>query len=178
MRRTRQALRDALLALLQEQTFDQITVRDISARAAAGYATFFRHYSDKDALLDDIAASEIEALLGRALPVLYAENTRAACLSLCAYVEQHRELWTVLLAGGAAATLRQEFLRQSRQAALAAPEDRPRSGLPGDLAVVFGVSGVLEIFAWWLVHGQDRSADEVAGLVDRLVITPILAPPP
>lgn len=175
MRRTRSALRDALLALLKEQSFDQLTIRDISARAGAGYATFFRHYPDKGALLDDIAASEIQELLARALPILYASDTRAACLALCSYVDEHRELWSVLLTGGAAGTLREEFLRQSRQAALEAPEQRPHSGLPRDLAVVFGASGVLEIFAWWLEHGSDHSAAEVADLLDRLVIAPILA---
>ena len=49
--RSRHALHQALLALLEEKPFDQITVREISARAGTGYATFFRHYPTKEALL-------------------------------------------------------------------------------------------------------------------------------
>ena len=174
VRRTREALRSALLALLDEQPFEQITIRDISARAGAGYATFFRHYPDKAVLLSDLAADEIRELLARALPILYAQDTRAACLALCGYIDERRELWSVLLLGGASGTLREEFLRQAREAALAAPKDRPHSRLPNDLAVLFGVSGVLEIFKWWLEHGRDLSVTEVADILDRLVIAPIL----
>ena len=62
--RTRPALWNALLQLLEEQSFEQVTIRDVTARAGISYATFFRHYPDKDALLHDVAAREIRKLLG------------------------------------------------------------------------------------------------------------------
>jgi AcrR family transcriptional regulator len=173
--RTCSALRAALLGLLEERSFDQITVRDISARAGTGYATFFRHYPDKAALLNDLAATEVRELLKRALPILYAVDTRAACVTLCSYVDEQRQLWAALLTGGAAGTLREEFVRQSRVAAAEAPDgDRPGSWLPADLAVVFGVSAVAEILAWWLQHPRDFTLEEIADILDRLVIAPIL----
>jgi len=174
--RSRSALRDALLALLEGQPFDQLTVRDITARAGAGYATFFRHYPDKASLLADLAASEINDLLAQALPILDAVDTRASCNALCAYVDSRRRLWSVLLTGGAASNLREEFLRQARAIAAAhAPSaDRQSSWLPDDLAVVFGVSGTVEILAWWLKPGNSHSASQTAGILDRLVIAPIL----
>ena len=54
--RSRSALAAALLELLEERPFDQLTIREITARAGTGYATFFRHYPDKEALLHDVAA--------------------------------------------------------------------------------------------------------------------------
>ena len=53
---TRPILSSALLALLVERPFEQLTVREITAKAAIGYATFFRHCPDKDALLNEVAA--------------------------------------------------------------------------------------------------------------------------
>ena len=53
--RTRAALRQAMTALAGELPLEAITVRAIAARAGVGYATFFRHYADKDALLGDVA---------------------------------------------------------------------------------------------------------------------------
>jgi AcrR family transcriptional regulator len=61
--------RAALLRLLEQQSFDEITIRDICASSGAGYATFFRHYPDKSALLTDLAAVGISELLARALPI-------------------------------------------------------------------------------------------------------------
>src|SRR5688572_2762159 len=51
VRRTRDALGDALVALMQEKPFDTITVQDVLDRAKVGRSTFYSHYSDKDDLL-------------------------------------------------------------------------------------------------------------------------------
>ena len=51
VRRTRDALGDALVALMQEKPFDSITVQDVLDRAEVGRSTFYTHYSDKDDLL-------------------------------------------------------------------------------------------------------------------------------
>jgi AcrR family transcriptional regulator len=170
--RTRDALRTALLRLLESQSFDHITIRDISAEAGTGYASFFRHYPDKAALLDDLAATAIAELLGRALPILEAVDTRASCVELCRYVDERRNLWSVLLTGGAAANLKAEFIRQARK--VASGKAKPDSWLPADLAVVSGVSGTLEILAWWLQRRKQYSRDQIAEFLDRLVISPIL----
>ena len=76
--RSRVALCDALLSLLEERPFEQITVKEITARAAVGYATFFRRYPDKETLLHDLAADEISRLLAMTLPVLYAVDSIAS----------------------------------------------------------------------------------------------------
>jgi AcrR family transcriptional regulator len=177
--RTHKALQGALLRLLEEQSFDQITVRDISARAGTGYATFFRHYTDKAALLSDLATVSISELLERTVPVLYAVDTLAACLTLCTYVDERRQLWLTLLTGGAAGTLREEFVRQGRLLALHnQPSKDMGSWLPPDLAVVFGVSGVIELLAWWLEHPAEFTREEIAAVLNRLVIAPILQTEP
>jgi AcrR family transcriptional regulator len=176
--RTRKALRGALLRLLEKQPFDQITIRGICASAGAGYATFFRHYPDKAALLNDLAAVAISELLERAVPILYAVDSRASCLTLCSYVDERRRLWSTLLTGGAAGTLREEFVRQGRLLAAAEAHTkagkRRRSWLPADLAVAFGVSGVIEVLAWWLQHRRSFTVEEIAVILDRLVIGAIL----
>ena len=50
-RKTRQLLRDALLALLKEKRYEEISVQDIIERADVARSTFYMHYMDKDDLL-------------------------------------------------------------------------------------------------------------------------------
>ena len=50
-RRTRHLLRSALLALLKEKRYEQISVQDIIERADVARSTFYMHYLDKDDLL-------------------------------------------------------------------------------------------------------------------------------
>jgi AcrR family transcriptional regulator len=171
--RTRSALCGALLSLLEEKPFEQVTVREITARGGVGYATFFRRYPDKLALLHDLAAREIGKLLAMTLPILFTVDSRASAQALCAYLWEHRKLWSALLTGGAAATLKDEFVRQAQQ--LAADQPNPESWLPGDLNVVFSVAATIEILAWWLKQPEPPSAKRMAEILDRLVIIPSLA---
>ena len=172
MVRTRAALHDALLALLEEKPFDQISIRDITARSGTGYATFFRHYETKAALLNHIATAEISALIGLSLPVLWSADTRTAARTLCAHVEARHTLWSALLTGGAAGLMRAEFIRQAAE--IPPAQANPNSWLPADLRVIYGVSATVEILAWWLSRRDAYSSEQIAEILDRLVITPTL----
>src|ERR1700679_1120953 len=53
--KTRAALAQAVLALASEKPFTDVTITEIAVRAGVGYASFFRHYKDQDALLAVVA---------------------------------------------------------------------------------------------------------------------------
>jgi AcrR family transcriptional regulator len=163
------ALRAALLALITRMPFDKITVRDIVAEAGIGYATFFRHYPSKDALLDAVAGEEIAAMMALTAPLLSPTDTRSSCVVLAQHVAANRDVWTALLTGGAAGHLREQFVRLAAQ--VPGP-DQGSEWLPSDLGLIFGVSATVEILAWWLRQKPDYPVDDVAELLDRLVIRP------
>jgi AcrR family transcriptional regulator len=170
--RSRRSLTGALLLLLDEKPFEQITIREISLRAGTGYATFFRHYATKEALLGDIASHEIADLLARTMPLLYGANSLESTRALCRFVDQHRKLWTALLTGGAASIVRDEFIRQARL--LPRNYGPSQSWLPSDLGVAHGAGGTIDLLAWWLAQDEDHSPEEIAAILNRLIIAPLV----
>jgi len=168
--RTREALRQALLRLLDLKPLEQITIRDICEVADVGYTTFFRHHPTKESLLNDVAAEQIGRLVGLALPVADASNTRAASIALCTYVDEHRKLWSTLLTGGAAGAMRDEFLRLSRQ--IAATRAQPGAWPPPDIATILVVSSTIELLSWWLRDRKPLTIEQVAEIHERVIITP------
>lgn len=54
IKKTKQALNQALFTLLDEKTFQQITITDIVTVADVNRGTFYKHYRDKEELLDSI----------------------------------------------------------------------------------------------------------------------------
>jgi len=172
MVRSRDALRDALLALLQEKSFDLIRIRDISTRAGTGYATFYRHYSSKESLLNDLAAEQMRELIKLTYPILHSRGSASAALAICRYVDEHRPIWAALLNGGAAAAMREEFRYQAKQTQDVMP--LPNLSLPQGLSIGFGASATVEVLAWWLSEGGQYGVEDVATYLDRLVIGPVV----
>lgn len=173
--RTHHALSEALLSLLNEKPFDELTVRAIAARAGIGYATFFRHYATRDALLSDVASTEIARLMQVAMPMLATTPGYASAQALCRYVEEHRNLWSALLTGSAAGVVRAEFIRQSLTAAR--KRARANDRYPPDLAALHASGGTIDILGWWLSQENPLPADEIAAIIEGLIVAPLLARP-
>lgn len=147
-----------MLSLLERLPLDQATVREIVSEAGVSYATFFRHHPSKDALLEHVAADQIDRLVELTLPMFDTVDSHAAVVALCVYVGDHRTLWTALLTGGAAGTMREEMLRVSRKVAVGRA---PESGtLPLELAINYSVSLIFETLAWWLAQPAETVRTE------------------
>jgi AcrR family transcriptional regulator len=177
MVRTDDALRRALLGLLERKPLEQITIRQIAAEAGVHYATFFRHHATKKALLNHVAADQINRLVQLSLPVSDAVDSQAGFVTLCRYVSNHRPLWTALLTGGAAGAMREELLRVSRDLAkVRAPKG---SWLPMALGTACTVSLIVETISWWLTQPAEAfSIERVAKILNRLVDPLTLQPQP
>ncbi|MDH4041033.1 MAG: TetR/AcrR family transcriptional regulator [Gammaproteobacteria bacterium] len=169
--RTRDSLRRALLELLQSRSFEQITIREIAATAGIGYTTFFRHHPTRESLLEEIAADEMRQLLEHLLSTFDADDTRAQSLALCQYVADHRAVWSTLLTGGAAGTLREEFIRIAKAVAEGSPHNT--RWLPAEVGIILVASGTIELLAWWLQQRRPLSVQKVATIYERAVLSPI-----
>lgn len=63
IRRTRELLEQALAKLLEEKSFESISVQDITDLATVNRATFYDHYTDKYALLVSMVAAQFHGIL-------------------------------------------------------------------------------------------------------------------
>jgi AcrR family transcriptional regulator len=68
--RSRDALGDAIIALMQEQPFESITVQEVLDRAGVSRSTFYSHYRDKD----DLLLSDIDEFMERLSGLLTRRN--------------------------------------------------------------------------------------------------------
>ncbi len=167
-KRSSAALQAALLALLEEKPFDQISVREICAASGTHYATFFRHHAGKEELLDLIASDQINTLVDLALPVRDSVGQDRAFHLLCDYVAEHRALWSTLLNGGAGPAMRREWLKRAK--IVAQELEQIGSWLPKELATICSVSLIVETIAWWLAQPEgEHSPAEIAEILHRLV---------
>ena len=97
VRRTRELLRNALLALIREKGYDRITVQDILDRADVGRSTFYADYRDKDDLLDsgfdDIRAALAAETQASEHPPHGKIEFLQPLLTVFQHVEPYRDTW-------------------------------------------------------------------------------------
>ncbi len=176
VQRTRQRLKQALVALTQEKGYDALTIQEITRRAQVGYRTFFRHYNSKEALLEDVLASLLEEL--RALTVIPqgdpAEIARPALADrgrrLFQHVEAHPGLYTVLLHSGPAVYERAlAVAREEARRALPAAHPVPRDLLANHLA-----AATLGMIDWWLDNDAPYTPAEMGAFMAQLLAPAII----
>ncbi|MCI0393447.1 MAG: TetR/AcrR family transcriptional regulator [Chloroflexi bacterium] len=91
VRRTRQLLQQALMALMAEKSFQAITVQDIAERATVNRVTFYAHFADKYALLEYAIREMIQQRLRSQVPegtLFSSENLARLILTVCEFLAE------------------------------------------------------------------------------------------
>src|SRR5512139_4063861 len=98
-RRTRQALVEALLALLTAKNYDEISINDIVDRANVGRSTFYAHYQDKDDLLRNGFGRALELLIQHVSFGEADQDLKLDATLLFRHAKGHYELYRTLVWG-------------------------------------------------------------------------------
>lgn len=172
VKRTQHLLAKALIALTLERGYDTITIRDITARAEIGYATFFRHYPDKDALLRDVLDVVLNELMDL-LPALSSDVDAAVMgMLLFRYVAEHEEVVRVLLRSRGSSMLVQKAIERGTEGVLSHAEPQIGGLVPVEIAANHLVSSSVALIQWWLEHDMPYSPERMGVIYRELIIQP------
>ena len=174
--RTRQALNQALIALMLEKSYASISVQDIVERANVGRSTFYAHYQHKD----DLLSSQLRRLIEELSRDGNAENqqTLLPSLALFQHVRSHYSLYKAVVIWGpglefALKTLQlfmsKRIEEQLEKLLAVASQQKPSPTL---LTVVSNyVAGTfLILLNWWLENGMVHSPEYMDNLFRQLVM--------
>jgi AcrR family transcriptional regulator len=171
VRKTRKALRDALVELILEKGYAAVTVGDIADRADVGRTTFYAHFTDKDDLLLSGFAQMHEAPL-----MASAEKgiARLAALArdMVTHADQERRLYRAVfgyrgagplqarMAGELASFLEDELGR----AYLGAPSAKVT------MAARMATTAFLGLIAWWLDGDEPLTGESICQAFEAFAI--------
>ena len=109
VRMTKQRLYQALITLLQQKSLREITVRELTELAGISRGTFYFHYADIYALMDQMEAAQLARLndlMDSLIPSISQEDAPPALVALFTYMTENpqAEAWQASFGGGASAT--------------------------------------------------------------------------
>lgn len=180
VRRTRDRLGDALVAILLEKPLDDISVQEILDRARVSRSTFYSHFRDtNDLFLSDV--DDFFEAMATALSRAGSKSKRVAPVQeLFAHIGESRAFYSALVESGRvqdvmelgqaqfARGIEQRLIETGAARAIAAEERGPIShALAGAL---FG------LLIWWIHHAMPRSAEDMDKLFHQIVWAQIADP--
>lgn len=173
VKRTHKLLAEAFLALIAEKPYEAITIREITERADIAYATFFRHYQDKNDLFLTILADDVGELKVRMAAITpQSGDEDEACASLFRHIQNKEVLYRSLFSGPGTAVVREQMkmwyveqILQTNQAYYT-----PTSAIPFEVAANHTAAACVELIDWWLNHDMPYSAERMGDILCRLII--------
>ena len=176
--RTRDTLGDALVALMQEKRFEDITVQQVLDRSGVGRSTFYAHYRDKE----DLFLSDVEDFFEISSTLLKRHDAGSRRLApvreLFAHVREAREFYAALVASGKV----HDVQIMGRGIFARSIDDRLQmAGLRMDAvrraAQSHALAGSLfSLLDWWIDKGMKVDPQEMDDLFHRMAWKGFAAP--
>ncbi len=180
--RTQQLLSTALMQLVVERGFDDITVQDITDRADVSRATFYLHYRDKDELLfasmekiyDSLVTRHHSPTSGNSNPISEAVYCDPGDFE---HVAEYADFYRAMLSkkGSVSFVLRvMDYLAQVMQTFLEAEASQAEASqantsdaqgepkIPVDLIAAFCAGAEIGVMKWWLENEMRYTPEEMA----------------
>jgi AcrR family transcriptional regulator len=170
VRRTRKLLWEALLAEMSARAFEEITVTDICDRAMVHRTTFYKHYEDKYALLEQGMRQMYDALVAEAEhapPSAFSlDDPPPYFIRLFEHVAERQQFYRLMLCGEGVARFQRlvkNYVAEVVQtrAAGVIPPHQP-AWAPPAMHVQFFSGAVLSLLAWWLENDLPLSPYQMA----------------
>jgi AcrR family transcriptional regulator len=164
--RTQRLLRDALLALIRERGWDEVTVQDVCERADVGRSTFYVHFADKEELL--LSGFELFRAQLRAHVATSPGEPFSFLRPLVEHVREHQQLSRALMGKRSHQAIQKEFLALVSDMVEADLAPRMPAGPPRSAVVRYVAGALSELLVWWLGGRTGLDATQIEHIAHTL----------
>ena len=183
IQRTQDVLHEALISLMIEKGYENITVQDIIDRANVGRSTFYAHYAGKQDLLMNGLKNLSKHLLAHQRAALaqkggFREKGFGFSLAFFEHVHSHRNVYHAIVGRQSGGIVFSEFramlsdLVRSDLKTLSPSESL--LDLPRNAVIQFVVGALMSVLTWWLDERSKLSPAEANAIFRRLTLPAIL----
>ncbi|HTK11694.1 MAG TPA: TetR/AcrR family transcriptional regulator [Ktedonobacteraceae bacterium] len=179
VRRTQKLLREALIELIEERSFDALTIGELTERAMVSRAAFYRNYQDKYDLVEQIFEEAMSALLNAVGEMGPEQHPPEVWVTFFEHIAKYERLYRALLGSKGSAW----FVRKMRASlanlvtehghghhlARPATADRPVLTFSDELVPDLVSTMLVEAITWWLEQGKPSTPREIATRCTLLV---------
>lgn len=174
VKRTKALMRDALMELMDEKPFSEITAKDITAKADLNRATFYLHYNNVFGVLDELENQVVEdfAKMLEGAKIRQDEAWEYPLIGhICDYIVENLKLCRCLLLNPKSDSLTGKLTAVMKQKGI---QVRQEMGVQleshkADYIHQFIACGAMGMVKQWLLEGMPLSKKEMVELAEKMI---------
>ena len=175
IRRTRRALRDALVSLILKKEYSSISIKEITERAEVAYITFYRHYETLDQLLMEVLDEGLAELLARIETLAKRSDTsdlETEGRLIFEYIGQNADLFRILFKSQSVTRVRKKVVRDVAVIFQRACMPLARLGNSVTINITSNhiATSLLSLIEWWLDNGMNPPPAKMGKIYKSLII--------
>jgi len=183
--RSKQAIRDALVELIEEKGFETVTVKDITTRARINRGTFYDHYHDKYDLMakcEEEIMVRLSKLVKKTVPSVTAEMRHSPprleiyplVVAIFEFLNEHSRFMRAALGPKGDMTFQTRFKDFFRETMLGKSPDvlinEEECLVPAKYFATYVGSAHLGVIQQWLESGRQESPEEMARILTTILV--------
>lgn len=167
--RTKAAIREAFLSLLQKKNAEEITVTELAREANIERKTFYLHYNNIGDIIDEIETVVIDMIAEGTQGL--SVNSREFFAALTGIMSENFDYFALIMKDPAYITYQnrsQNILRSALMEHYRKTTDLDRDHL--ELYADFYAAGISSIYIHWMQYGQKLSLDDLTDFVYQMAV--------
>lgn len=171
--KTKNALYEGLCVLLKEKDIKEITVRELTDMVDLNRATFYLHFADIYALLEeinDVLVDELKELIENHFPIDFGLKGEVFFANLLEFIKQKEKYTVVLLSKNSSYILREKLNRVIQDVIMDYLRAAAKNIKAPDIEYIcdFVVSGYMAMVVRWVQSGMKKPVEQLARQMNRL----------
>ena len=179
--RTRAAIYDAFVDLIEQKGFDAISITDITRKAKVNRSTFYLHFKDKLDLVIQMQAEiiqDFETILFQTLAMNIADINKLdaplpVVVSLFSYFKEHAKVISALLELKGEISFQAQLkktIQKNISLGFLSGIKSISFSVPSEYLISYAISAHLGVVQVWLKNGCIETPEEMAMILSRLSI--------
>lgn len=175
VKKSQKAIESALIDLMKEKDFEEITINAIAEKADVSRGTIYLNYEDKYCILEKCIDRELEKLVNACLPNENEDGSvseQELLLRTFEYIEANANTFMILLENNGAQAFRNKLLGMVRDRMLSQLKlTGINQDMNRDIFIQFWSMAITGLIEWWVKQAMPYSSKEIMenlfGLLSR-----------
>lgn len=173
---TQAMIREAFLNLLRQKPIQAITVKELCAAANINRGTFYTHYQDIYALLEQIEADLLSDLSASLASIDHATGEDVSLVEICTSIfqclKENSDLCVVMLGEHSDKRYVDSLLEMGKEACLRAYSRHFQDATPREIGFFYAFvsNGCIGLLHQWIQEGMATPARQIAKMAESIML--------